>query len=413
MKAPRHRAAMVLLWPLWSWALLAAAPPATVAAAASDFPRCIADWRRMAQTQGLPPRIVDETIPNLRHLPKVIEYDRRQAEFTRTFAGYLNRRVNDARIKAGRAQYRQKELLLAELARKHGVPGRYLIAFWGLETKFGEVMGDMPTLDALATLACDPRRTAFFTTELMTALTLVARENIDTAQMRGSWAGAMGHTQFMPSSWRGYGTDGDGDGRVNLWASEADALSSAANFLQQLGWRRGEIWGREALLPADFPYHLSGYDNKRPLSEWADLNVTDAHGRPLPRLDLPAAILLPAGHTGPAFVVYPNFEVILKWNRSEHFALSVGILADHIIHIGALKNPPDPAEPPLSMDQIKVAQNKLNAQGLNAGAADGLIGPNTRRALRQYQQSAGLVADGYLGADTLARLLGETSGADR
>ena len=403
MKPPHHPAAALVL------ALTAAIHAVAAPAAGRDFSHCIDDWQHLAQNRGLPPAIIHETIPSLRYLRQVIENDRRQTEFTRTFAAYLNRLSSAARVDTGREKYRQKKRMLDDLTREYGVPGRYLIALWGVETKFGEIMGDTPALDALATLACDPRRAAYFTAELMTALELVTKENLAPRQMRGSWAGAMGHTQFMPSSWRDHGADGDGDGRVHLIRSEADALASAARFLAAMGWRRGERWGREVSLPRGFPFHLSGYDNKRPLSDWARMGVKDTRGRPLPRLDIPAAIILPSGHHGPAFAVYPNFEVFMKWNNSEHFALTVGILADRIAGAGALTNPPDPNERPLTADQIIAIQKKLNALGYNAGGADGIIGPNTRRALRAYQQSAGLIADGYPDTNTVKQLIAENT----
>ncbi len=370
-----------------------------------SFDQCISDWQYQASQKELPDNIVNDVIPGLKHLPKVITYDRRQPEFTQTFARYLNRRLTDARIDRGSDLYESKKPLLDKLTKQYGVPGRYLVAFWGLETNFGGYLGKMPILDSLATLACDKRRSDFFTEELFIALKLMHRENLTTSQMHGSWAGAMGHTQFMPSTFAGYAVDGDGDGQINLWQSETDALTSAANFLSQLGWKKEQRWGREVILPDDFPFEESGYRNKQALSYWSELGVTTIHGNPLPDMDLKSAILVPAGHTGPAFVVYPNFEVIMRWNRSEYYALSVGLLADTFAGAVSLHNPPDANEKALSKTDMKNIQHKLNKLGFDAGKPDGIMGSNTRNALREFQKSAGLIADGYPNSSTLTRLI--------
>src|SRR5690606_7049335 len=189
---------------------------------------------------------------------RVLELDRKQPEFAQTFGQYLSTRVSDDRIRKGRAMYARHRAFLDQLTERYGIPGQYLVAFWGLETNYGGYLGNMPTLDSLATLACDPRRSDFFTTEFLTALRVMDREALQPGQMRGSWAGAMGHTQFMPSNYIRYAIDGDGDGRVDLWGSEKDALASGANFLSHLGWQRDQRWGREVRLPAGFDYTLTG-----------------------------------------------------------------------------------------------------------------------------------------------------------
>lgn len=253
----------------------------------------------------------------------------------------------------------------------------------------------MPTLDVLATLACDPRRSEMFTEQLMTALELVERDALEPETMRGSWAGAMGHTQFMPSTWRDHAIDGDGDGRIDLWGSEADALASAANYLNGLGWRSGERWGREVRLPAGFDYALSGLDGRRPLLEWVRLGVLQADGRPLQIADMEAALLVPMGHRGPAFLVYENFEVIMRWNRSQAYALSVGHLADRIVGAGDLVQPWPEIDRAPSADRMQALQQRLQALGYEPGEPDGVLGPATRAALREFQAERGLVADGY------------------
>jgi membrane-bound lytic murein transglycosylase B len=220
----------------------------------------------------------------------------------------------------------------------------------------------------------------------------------------------MGHTQFMPSSYRQYAIDGDGDQRIDLWRSKQDALSSAGNFLNRLGWNADQGWGTEITLPDTFPYAESGLHNRQPLAYWARLGVRFANGDPLTETDIPSAVLLPAGHTGPAFLVYPNFNVIMKWNNSESYALAVGLLADRIAGMPPLRNPPSLSEPALSKQALWSIQSRLNQLGYDAGKPDGVMGPNTRAALRAFQQASGLVADGYPDPDTRARLLQTGSG---
>ncbi len=370
---------------------------------AAGFQSCLADLQSQARDRGLAPWIVDELIPALEQQPRVIELDREQPEFVQTFERYLNARVTDKRVARGRELYEEHNDFLDSLTRQYGIPGHYLVAFWGLETNFGGYLGSTPTLDSLATLACDERRSQFFTAELLTALQLVERDGLDPNRMRGSWAGAMGHTQFMPSTYRRAAVDGDGDGQIDLYNAR-DALASGANFLQQLGWERGLRWGREARLPVDFAYATAGLDKPRPLGDWAVDGVLRADGVRLPpvaRLD--AALLVPAGHEGPAFLVYRNFHVIMGWNRSEFYALAVGHLADRIAGAAGLENPP-PRQTALTREDVAAMQRALIAVGYDPGGSDGILGPATRSALRGFQRDAGLIADGYPDDKTRAAL---------
>jgi membrane-bound lytic murein transglycosylase B len=259
----------------------------------------------------------------------------------------------------------------------------------------------MPVPDSLATLACDPRRSTFFTSELMEALRIVDAGDVSAERMVGSWAGAMGHVQFMPSIFQRYALDADEDGRRDLWESIPDAMASAGNFLRSAGWERGLRWGREVQLPEGFDYGLAGRDRARPLTEWVDLGVEDAYGQPMPHLDLPAAVLVPSGHAGPAFLVYDNFGVIMRWNRSEFYALSVGRLADEIAGSGPLRRPPPADAMRVSRDQVRQLQSDLASLGFDVGEPDGIVGPATRRALSRFQQQRDLVADGHLDAELL------------
>ncbi|MEE4637665.1 MAG: lytic murein transglycosylase [Wenzhouxiangella sp.] len=372
---------------------------ASAAAGADDgaqgFAACLDELAIVAREQGIPAELANRTLGALEFQPRVIELDRAQPEFQQTFAAYLRGRVTSARIERGRQLRGQHRELLGQLTDEFGVPGHYLVALWGMESNFGSFTGRMPILDSLATLACDRRRSDFFSDQLMTALRLIERESLKPEAMLGSWAGAMGQTQFMPSAYYAQAVDGDGDGRIDLWGSSADALASGASLLQSLGWTPGERWGREVSVAADFAFETSGFDQSRSLVEWAELGVRRADGTVLPVADMSARLLLPMGHAGPAFLVYDNFDVLLGWNRSISFAIAVGHLADRIAGAGTLH-----AELPEGADSIAVAdlagmQRQLAELGYSPGEADGILGPATRGALRAFQRDQGLVPDGY------------------
>lgn len=395
----RYALVLTLLPVVPAWAETVADP-----ITAPDMHACKARWQDMARDQGFSETTRAQLIPQLEYLPRVLELDRRQPEFSSTFGSYLSRRVTDTRIEKGQDLLRQNRDLLDQLTRQYGVPQNILVAFWGLETNYGGYLGDTNTLNALATLGCDPRRSRYFTAELMNALGLVETHRLEPAKMRGSWAGAMGHTQFMPSNYKRYGVDGDGDGRIDLWNSTTDALTSAANFLQQLGWQSGERWGREVSLPTDFDYSLAGIKSPRPLREWQRIGVRHANGGPLPVADFDAALIVPAGHKGPAFLVYRNFRIIMRWNNSQAYALSVGLLADRIVGASPLVHPPQGELEKISRLQIKTLQTRLNALGFDAGKPDGIAGSGTRAAIREFQVSRGMIADGYHSAEVFRAL---------
>ena len=382
--------------------LASAGTPASVDEAA--FSACISELKQQARAADIPSEIADRVLGDLRYRPRVIELDRAQPEFTRSFSAYLEARVTTWKVMQGRMLYARHRPLLDRLTERYGVPGRYLVAFWGMETNYGSYLGSMPTLDSLATLACDERRSRFFTEELFHALRLIEREALEPAAMRGSWAGAMGHMQFMPSSYAAHAVDGDGDGRIDLWASEADAFASAARYLESLGWRRGERWGREVRLPDEFAYERTGLGHVEPLSRWRQAGVTTAGGAPLPPADLSGSILVPMGHEGPAFLVYPNFGIILEWNRSQAYALAVGHLADRIAGAGPLSADLPEVETALQRTQIEDLQRRLAALGYDPGIVDGLMGPATRSALQDFEADHGRIADGYPDERTLEAL---------
>jgi len=371
-------------------------------AATIDFNACVAGLKDRALEAGVRASVVDEVMDKVERVEQVIELDRNQPEFTRTFADYYYRRVTDERITRGRELKDEHRALLAEVQNRYGVPAHYLLAFWGLETNFGSYFGNTPTPNALTTLACDPRRGNFFAGELVGALQIIDAGDITAERMLGSWAGAMGHMQFLPSVFLRYAVDADADGRRNLWGSVADAMASAGNFLEGLGWQRGLRWGREVRLPENFDYSTVGRSNAQPLSAWVAAGVTNAYGGALPPLDLEAAVLVPSGHEGPAFLVYDNFDVIMRWNRSESYAIAVGRLADRIAGSAALTRSADTGAKPVTRDAVKQLQIDLAELGYDAGAADGIIGSATRGALSQFQNERGLLADGHVDADAIA-----------
>lgn len=382
-----------------------AAPPVLAADDASygnpRFGECVAELQTTARAAGIAESVVDKVLGNVQHVERVIQLDRQQPEFTQTFTGYYTRRVTAERVAQGRKLLVEHAALLQQIAREWGVPAHYLVAFWGLETNFGSFFGGIPVPDSLATLACDPRRSRFFTQELLAALRIVESGDIQPERMVGSWAGAMGHVQFMPSNFLRYAVDADGDGKRDLWGSIPDAMASAGNFLRHSGWQPGLRWGREVSLPTNFDYTLAGRDQRRPLSEWIALGIRDAYDRPLPHLEVSAALLVPSGHAGPAFLTYDNFDVIMRWNPSEFYALTVGRLADEIAGAGPLRRTPPKDALRLSRDQVRQLQEDLAMLGYDTGEPDGVFGPATRRALSRFQRSQDLIADGYLDATAL------------
>jgi len=386
---------VLMVLPSGLWAAAPQDPP--------DFTRCKTELTRKAIAAGVSEQTANTVLASARYLERVIELDRRQPEFTTPFADYLNRRVNDERVQKGREMLRKHRALLERVHRETGVPAPYLVAFWGMETNYGSYFGKMPVPSALATLACDTRRPTLFTRQLIAALRIIDEGAIDPEDMEGSWAGAMGHVQFMPTVFLEHAVDADGDGRRDLWHSLPDAMMSAGRFLQSMGWDGRYRWGREVLLPENFDYALA--DGRRlPLARWRQLGVRDAFGQTLARASLDARLILPAGHRGPAFLVYDNFDVIMGWNRSEFYALAVGYLADRIAGAGPLRQPPPEDMPALSRQQVMALQQALNERGFDTGTPDGILGPATRAAIRRYQAASGLIADGYPGPRVLTGL---------
>ena len=375
----------------------------TRAEAPADFNAFLKGVAEEATAKGLKPQIVDQALGQVSYLTRVIELDRRQPEFTLTFWRYLNNSVNQKRIERGRRLLKTHAKLLAEVERKYGVQPRFLVAFWGLESNFGDFTGVFPVVSALATLAHDPRRSKFFRAQLLAVLEIMSNGDIPL-DVKASWAGAMGNAQFIPTTYRAYAVDGDGDGRRDMWASLPDVFTSAANYLSQSGWQGDKTWGREVKLPAGFDYDLSGLDKRKPLAEWQALGVRKMGGGSLPAVDIDASLILPAGADGPAFLVYQNYRTILVWNRSILYAIAVGHLADRLAGLGPLQTPQPETETPLARRDIQEIQQRLTALGFDTKGADGVAGPNTRRAIKAFQKNASLPADGFPDAGLLERL---------
>lgn len=379
---------------------LAAASPAQEVPPA-EFESWLAQLRQDAVKKGISTRTFDHALADFQPIPRVIELDQRQPEFIETFWNYIDRRVENRRVALGRERLQENKRLLKEVQQKYGIPPNLMVAFWGMETNFGATTGDFPVPISLATLAYDNRRSAFFRNELLNALSILDQGHVSIEDMKGSWAGAMGQMQFMPSTFLHYAVDANGDKRKDIWRSLPDAFHSAANYLRQIGWHTDEIWGREVLLPENFDYDAARLDIKKPLREWAASGVRRADGKPLPKANLSGAILLPQGHDGPAFLVYRNFDVIMQWNRSINYALSVAHMADRLNGAPELTLGRNADNRRLTRDQLMEIQQQLDQQGFDPGAIDGIPGSKTRLAIRAFQKAAGLPADGYASASLL------------
>lgn len=404
-ESPRRASLAAVVGALAGLAFSLAIPTAAAQQSAAAAQRAwLEGVKQEAVDRGISRKTVSAALDDWEPLARVIELDQRQPEFTRTFWSYLNSAVPEQRVEQGRALLAQHKVLLRKIQRHYGIQPRFLIAIWGLETNYGSITGGFPVIDALATLAYDPRRSDFFRSQLFDALKILDQGHIKLENMNGSWAGAMGHVQFMPETFRRYAVDQDGDKRRDIWNSLPDAFGSAANYLRALDWRGGETWGREVRLPSGFDWDLASLEVRKPIGEWQRLGVRTATGRDLPRADIEGSIVLPGGHSGPAFLVYQNFRAVLTWNRSLLYAIAIGHLSDRIDGKGPLVAQPAPGDRPLSRAEVTEMQRLLLALGYKVGEPDGVIGSKTRAALRGFQQSAQLPADGYPTPALLERL---------
>jgi lytic murein transglycosylase len=341
------------------------------------------------------------TLEGVHYDPKVISADRRQAVFTQSFLEFAGRMVADYRMSQGKSLLKKHAQTFARIEQEFGVPGPVIVGFWGLETDFGANLGDFDTIQSLATLAYDCRRPEKFRPELIAALKLLDSGDLTPGEMRGAWAGEVGQTQFVPSYYFDLAVDYDGDGRRNLVKSVPDVLASSANLLKHHGWQAGQPWLEEVRVPAEMPWAEADLAIKHTRSEWAAFGVTMADGSALPADGAKAALLLPMGRLGPAFLAYQNFDVYTQWNQSLVYATTAAYFATRLA--GAKPVRKGTAEAP-SREQVKEVQQLLQKRGYDVGKADGIIGAQTRAAVKAVQQQLGLPADSYPDPTFLAAL---------
>lgn len=373
------------------------------AAQAQAFAKWVAEFRADARAGGIAESTLQSAFEGVQLLPNVIARDRSQAEFTRAVWDYLATAASDARVTRGQERLRELRAELDDAAAREGVPAEIVVAIWGMESNYGANYGDIPTIDALATLGFEGRRGAWARGQLMAALRILQSGDIARERMIGSWAGAMGQTQFLPSVFLAHAVDADGDGRRDIWGSMPDVIASTANFLRHEGWQAGQPWGVEVQLPPGFDVARADGERRQSTQQWSGEGVRGIDGAPLPTLP-DAAILLPAGAQGPAFLIGANFRTLLRYNNATSYALGVGLLAQRLADGPGVQAPWPRHLTPLKRDDMRRLQEALNARGFNSGVPDGVMGRATRAALRAWQRSAGLPADGYPTQELLQQL---------
>jgi len=364
--------------------------PVTLTSANSGFDRWVAGFRGRALSQGISGAVFDRAFQSARYNPDIVASDRNQSEFRREIWDYLDSAVSPARIENGQAALRRHDPTLTRIEARYGVEKEVVTAIWGMESNYGDRMGDLPLIGSMATLAYDGRRGAFFEKQLVTALQILQSGDVRPENMTGSWAGAMGHTQFMPTSYAAYAVDFTGDGKRDVWSDDpTDALASTAAYLDRFGWRKGMPWGVEVRVPRGASF---GNTERMP-SDWASRGVVGTDGRPV-RDHGSARILQPAGPTGPSFMVFANFDVIKRYNNSDAYALGVGHLADRIAGGPPIRASWPRGYDPLSFEERKEMQRRLQRMGFGVEKIDGIVGPNTVAAIRAFQSSVGATPDG-------------------
>ncbi len=393
--------------PIFLAAFLAALPARGALAervpCGGDFRRFVRGLEHEAVSRGHDPASVRRFFAHVRPDPKVLRRDRAQGVFRLTFTEFARRVISRNRLIVGRRKAREAAAILAEAERRFGVPGPVLLALWALETDYGAFQGDFNTLNALVTLAHDCRRPGLFRPQILAALRLYERGDFDPVRTTGAWAGEIGMVQMLPADILRLGVDGDGDGHVRLKESAADALLTGARLLAEFGWRRGEPWMIEVSVPPDLDWAKTGLAVRRPVRSWLAEKVQPRYRPPWPiREDMPAAIILPQGRKGPAFMVFRNFDVFFEWNRSFVYVTTAAYFATRLA--GAPSFDPGNPDPPLSLAEMKALQRKLRARGHDVGKIDGVLGAGTRAAVRAEQKRLGLPADGWPTRALLGRL---------
>lgn len=376
-----------------------------VAKADAGFDRFVQDFWPTAKSAGISSKTYRHVFTGMGPDKDTLRLMNRQSEFVKPIWEYLDSAVSVNRVEKGQALLIEYESVLKKIEARYGVDREAVLAIWGMETNYGGFMGKHNVIQALATLAYGaPRRKKFWRRELVKALGIVQAGHVRFEDMEGSWAGAMGHTQFMPTSWNAYSADFDGDGRRDIWTSIPDALASTAFYLKKHGWQTGKTWGYEVKLPAGFDFRLADDKTTLTTGEWSRRGVSRVNGKGFPRSSDRAILVMPAGASGPAFLMLRNFYVIKRYNNATSYALAVGHLADRIIGGGPLAGDWSREYLPLSRTETAELQNALNRRGFDVGKPDGKVGPATRRGIRAYQRARGLIPDGYPSVVLLARI---------
>jgi lytic murein transglycosylase len=360
-------------------------------------------FRKEALDSGISRATVTSVLDGMTMDPGVIARDRKQGFFAQSFLAFSDKLISQGRIQNGTARLKQHRDLFAKVEKQYGVPGPVITAFWALESDYGSVVGKLPILRALATLAYDCRRPDMFRVELMDALRIIDRGDLTAEEMIGSWAGELGQTQFLPSHYLKHAIDYDGDGRRDLITSVPDVIASSANFIAHLGWQRDQPWLEEVQVPGQLDWEQADLAIQHPRGKWAAWGVKRIDGSPLPGDAVPASLVLPMGRYGPAFLAYQNFQIYLKWNQSLNYCLTAAYLATRLAGAHPMSRGSRPI-PELSMEQVKELQQLLARRGYDVGEADGKMGAATRASVKAAQLKLGLPADSYPTPELIERL---------
>jgi lytic murein transglycosylase len=384
----------------------AAAPRGASCHNGLSFDRFLADLKQQAVAAGVSQRALAEASPYLVYDQGIVNRDRGQRVFGQVFTAFAGRMAAVYRMQQGQARIKTYAAAFARAEKEYGVPPAVIAAFWGLESDFGANMGNLPTLRSLVSLAYDCRRSEMFANETIAALKIIDRGDLTPPEMVGSWAGELGQTQFLPTHYFNYAVDYDGDGRRDLLRSPADVIGSTANYIANgLKWRRGEPWLQEVRVPQNLPWDQADLTIQLPRSKWAQFGVTYADGKALPNDNLPASLLLPMGRTGPAFLAYPNFAAYTEWNNSLIYSTTAGYLANRIAGSPPMLGPLAPVAQ-LPFNELRELQQLLVRAGFNVGKVDGVMGQQSRSAVKAMQIKYGLPADSWPTAELLARMRG-------
>jgi lytic murein transglycosylase len=391
----------------------APSPRAAACHAGQPFDRFLAELKQKAVAAGVSPRAIAEASPDLMYDQGIVNRDRGQRVFGQVFTEFAGRMAANFRMQQGQQHIRTYQAAFARAEKEYGVPPAVIAAFWGLESDFGANMGNLPTLRSLVSLAYDCRRSEMFANETIAALKIIDRGDLTPDEMVGSWAGELGQTQFLPTHYFNYAVDYDGDGRRNLLSSPADVIGSTANYIANgLKWRRGEPWLQEvkvpANLPSSFPWDQADLTIQLPRSKWAAFGVAYPDGKALPNDDMPASLLLPMGRTGPAFLAYANFAAYTEWNNSLIYSTTAGYLANRIAGAAPMRRPATPVVQ-LPFNGLRELQQLLVRAGFNVGKVDGVMGQQSRSAVKAMQIKFGLPADSWPTAELLAKMRGGTA----